>query len=75
MINTLEDKARIMKELKLIVVTSRLAGSYMHDVKRNDNNTSDFFNEKAEQMKRENIIYMEQFSLRQTMQQITTRYD
>jgi hypothetical protein len=73
--NTLEDKARILKELRLIVKTSRLAGSYMHDVKRNDDGTSNFFNEKAEQMKRENIIYMEQFRLAHTMQQITTGYE
>ncbi len=55
---TLEDKAKILKELRLVVTTRRLAGCIMHDVQRNDDETSNFFNQKAEEMMKTNMDYL-----------------
>lgn len=55
---TLENKARILHELKLVVRTFRLAGCIMHDVQRNDDKSSNFFNQKREEMMKTNTDYL-----------------
>jgi hypothetical protein len=55
---TLENRAKVLKELRLVVTTRRLAGCIMHDVQRNDDRSSNFFNQKAEEMMKTNTDYL-----------------